>query len=69
MKAPSFIKYDGTGTSIFRIKIVPEENPNDDGVWVVLDPPVKHPATTKWIEVEEVLEPFIPEGHFLVAYD
>lgn len=52
---------------IYRVKIVPNDNPNADGRWIEVC--VDRIHTTRWNRAESRLYRHIPDDHHMVSYE
>lgn len=52
------------------IKIVPDDAPNADGEWIIVEaevPPLAPGEPCSWIKTANYLTPFVPKGFHIVA--
>lgn len=52
---------------IMHLKVVPQDRPNSDGHWLAIEID-EMPATRRWVDAADALQPHVPADHFLVAY-
>lgn len=50
-----------------RVKIVPDDQPNSDGCWIVVE--VDLPRQWAWSFAERLVTPSVPAGYHVVAME
>jgi hypothetical protein len=52
-----------------RIKVVPNDKPNDEGSWHTIDTSLNPMAERSWVQTSRALEHYISPGYHLVAVE